>query len=613
MRTEVEAMQGLALLGSARVGPWIEKTPMLLESWIPGDPPADASTMTLREGVAPNSGLRRVELRSGDQTWVLDLRISAPEIAGPIADDRARDDVLVVHGPLSPDRAARPEGPTPGLVILANARSLWADGEPFVETIAAIRSLWGGGPLLWAPRIALPHRIPLLTYFGIDLLDTTEGRLRAASGEQLDETLGVRPLAGVSASLGSPGTSEATTIRGAYASALARTREALRAGLLRELVEARLVAEPTLGEMLRYADRRLAALIEERTPVVGHGSHRYVIAESHRRPEMVRFRTRLRDRYRPPPSKELLLLVPCSRTKPYRLSPSHRRLAAALEGVHPAERIHWVSVSSPIGLVPAELEDIYPARHYDIPVTGEWLESERRIVQEGFDHLVATGRYRAGVAHLDPAEYGFLATDRPGAPPFEWTVTDGRTTSPESLRALRGSVERALAGRAPVPRGPLTVVREELHEIAAVQFGRAAADRLFADPLRLHGRPWFQRLSDGKGADLATWREERGLFQLTVRGAERLHAATTLEVEIAPEVRLSGDLFTPGVVAADPAIREGDAVVLTREGRVVAVGEAALPGRLMTEIPRGLAVQVRHHAAAVDPPPPEEKGRSSSG
>ncbi|EQD73958.1 archaeosine tRNA-ribosyltransferase, partial [mine drainage metagenome] len=319
-------------------------------------------------------------------------------------------------------------------------------------------------------------------------------------------------------------------LRAAYGSALARTRGALGAGLLRELVEARLVTEPTLGEMLRYADRHLAPFFEERTPVIGDRSHGYVISESHRRPEMARFRTRLRERYRPPPSKELLLLVPCSRTKPYRLSPSHRRLAAALEGVQPAERIHWVSVSSPIGLVPAELEDVYPARHYDIPVTGEWLESERRFVQEGFDHLVATGRYRACVAHLDPAEYGFLATDRPGAPPIEWTVADGRTTSPESLRALRSAVERALEGISPVPRGPLTVVREGLHEIAAIQFGRSAADRLFAEPLRLHGRPWFQRLSDGKGADLATWREERGLFQLTVRGAERIHPASTLEI-----------------------------------------------------------------------------------
>ncbi|MHB1931716.1 MAG: DUF5591 domain-containing protein [Thermoplasmata archaeon] len=612
MRTGVEAMQGLALLGSARVGPWTWTTPMLLESWIPGDPPGEASATTLREGVAPGSGLRRVDLHSGGQTWSLDLRISAPEIAGPTPFYRAQEEVLVVHGPLSPDSVSRPDGPAPGLVILANARSLWADGEPFIETIAAIRSIWGGGPLLWAPRIALPHRVPLLAYLGVDLLDTTEGRLWAASGRQMDETLGLRPLEGTPPR-DSPTATGAGAVRAAYASALAQTREALGTGLLRELVEARLVAEPTLGEMLRYADRILAHPFEERTPVVGHGLHRYVIAESHRRPEMVRFRARLKDRYRPPPSKELLLLVPCSRTKPYRLSPSHRRLAAALEGVPPAERIHWVSVSSPIGLVPAELEDIYPARHYDIPVTGEWLESERKIVQEGFDHLVATGRYRACVAHLDPAEYGFLVTDRPGAPPVEWTVTDGRTTSPGSLRTLRAAIESALAGSAPVPRGPLTVVREELHEIASFQFGRPAADRLFADPLRLHGRPWFQRLSDGNGADLATWREERGLFQLTVRGAERLHAAATLEVEIAPEVRLSGDLFTPGVVHADPAIRAGDAVVLIREGKVVAVGEAALPGRLMTELARGLAVQVRHHAAAVDSENPEVKGRSSSG
>jgi archaeosine synthase len=615
VRTGIEAWQGLAVLGLARAGPFSFATPQLLESWIPGDPVREPTSFTLREDTSPSSGVRRIVVGFGPEIWPLDLPINAPEIAGPTPVQSIGPEVAVVHGPIPPEFRPPPTAPTPSLVILANAKSLWADGEPFVETVDTIRSLWGGSPILWAPRIALPHRIPFLAYMGVDLMDDTEGRIRDVGGARFDESLGI-----ISAKAETSGTDKATfasatAIRSLYANALRQTQEAVREGMLRELVEARLVSEPTLGEMLRYADRILASHFEERTPVTGRDLHNYVIAESHRRPEMERFRSRLQERYRPPKSKEVLLLVPCSRTKPYRRSPSHRRLAAALDGLRPAERIHWVSVSSPIGLVPAELEDTYPARHYDIPVTGEWLENERKIVQSAFDHLVAAGSYRALVLHLDPAEYGFLSTDRPGAPPAVWTVQDGRTTSPGSLRTLREAIQQALEGSSPVPRGPLTVVREELHEVAAFQFGRDAADRLFADPLRLHGRPWFQRLSDGQGADLATWREERGLFQLTVKGAERIHPVHCLEVEVAPDVRLSGDLFTPGVRRADPRIRSGDAVVLTRDDRVVAVGEAALPGRLMTEVARGLAVQVRHHAVSVEAPvlshtPP---GRSSSG
>jgi archaeosine synthase len=112
--------------------------------------------------------------------------------------------------------------------------------------------------------------------------------------------------------------------------------------------------------------------------------------------------------------------------------------------------------------------------------------------------------------------------------------------------------------------------------------------------VRLAGRPWFQRLTDGRRTDLATWREERGLFHLTVAGGLRMVAAHALEVVVEPGVELQGDLFGPGVVSADPLIRVGDAVLVTREGALVGVGEAVLPGRLMTDLHRGLAVKVRH-------------------
>ncbi|MGI0151450.1 MAG: DUF5591 domain-containing protein, partial [Thermoplasmata archaeon] len=386
-------------------------------------------------------------------------------------------------------------------------------------------------------------------------------------------------------------------------------------GRLRELVEGRLSSEPVLAEMLRYADRDLAPLLEERTPVyVGDRTGRYVLAESLRRPEMRRFRRRLIERYRPPPSKEILLLVPCSRTKPYRRSRSHRRFAGAGEGLSPLERVHVVSVSSPIGVVPRELEDIYPARHYDIPVTGEWSEPERDAVREGIRHLLETGAYRSVIVHLDPTEYFFLSDVLGSTRPVVWTIGDDRTTSNAAIASLRAALTAALEGCRPVSGGPLSVVREELGEVAAWQFGRPGAARLFGPPLRLAGRPWFQRLTDGRGTDLATWQEERGIFQLTIAGGSRLMPDPPLAVEIDPRVPLSGDLFVPGVRAADPAIRVGDAVEVVREGSLAAVGEAMLPGSMMTRIGHGTAVRLRHRVhASTDRALTEERRRAVDG
>jgi archaeosine synthase alpha-subunit len=605
----VERLEGLALVGHATVEPLPIPIPGLIESRPNGTPGSGLFLHSVESPLAT----RHLRLSDGVAHLEIEYPVPSPEVTGPTGGAiAAGPGVLLVRPPFPAEVLPTLKGRRAELLVWSNARTLWAEGLPFIRAIREIRGTFGAAPVLWAPRLALPHRIPLLAYLGVDLVDTTEGLLAAARGEFLDPVLG-RTDAAVARSEGEcgcsacraepPGDLAAHTLH-AYRRAIAETRTAARTGRLRELVEARLPAEPVLAEMLRYADRDLADLLDDRAAVTGEDSHTYVLLESHRRPEMARFRRRLLERYVPPPSKTVLLLVPCSRTKPYRNSRSHRRFGFAMEGLAPLERVHVVSVSSPIGLVPRELEDVPPARHYDIPVTGDWEERERDTVSDALRHLVQTGRYRSAVVHLDPSEYAFLREAWPAQLPVRWTLESDRTTSREALEALRSAVGEALAPERPVPGGPLAVVREELHEVAAFQFGRASADRLFSPSVRLAGRPWFQRLTDGK-TDLATLREERGLFHLTVAGARRLVPTPPLWVEVDPSLSLAGDLFVPGVRGADPGIRVGDSVVLLRGDRLAGVGEAALPGRLMTELTRGVAVRVRHRehtpAGAGDP------------
>ncbi len=596
MRT-VAGIEGLAALGSGTVGSLRLPTPSLLHADA-GAAPAP----TLRACAAP-AGLRGVSIDDGAGTLELQLPILAPEIT-PTGDGvfPVREGVVLLHAPLGAAALRALRAGAPELVILGNARALWNEGAPLVEAIRGVRGELGAEPLLWAPRLALPHRLALLTYLGIDLLDTTEGELRASAGEFLDLSLGSRPAPAPGVGRGcdcaacaaEPAGSLALHVQAMYRRAQQEVDAALRRGALRELVEARIAAEPTAAEILRYADAGLAALLEGRAPVVDTGRRRYILAESHRRPEMRRFRDRLLERYHPPPSKSVLLLVPCSRTKPYRRSPSHRRFARALEGLPHLERLHVVSLSSPIGVVPRELEDIPPARNYDIPVTGDWSPEERTVIVRGLRHLIERGRYRKIIAHLDPEEYGFVLEALADRPDVARTVVGGTPTANGSLAELRDAAAHGLGAEPVVAGGPLAVVAEELREVASVQFGRTAAERLFARPFRLAGRPWFQRLHDG-AQDLASLREERGLFHLTVAGAARLGDAV-LRVDVEPGLSLEGDLFAPGVLGASPEIRVGDSVGLFQDGRLAAVGEATLPGPLLGDLRHGLAVRVRHRA-----------------
>lgn len=606
---------GALLLGTGPIGPVAFDTPEIL--WSRTNLSASVGSgreprIELRSGAELPVGHRELIISRGAAELSLRFPVPLPEISGtPGLWQIVSPGIAYLHWPLSDPEWTALHAERPELIVLGNARALWKDGEPFVRAVGDIRTRVGGYPLLWTPRVSLPHRLSLLAWVGVDLVDTTEGLWLAARGTYFDPALGSIPadvgrnerVCRCASCQGESGGSLDGHTEYVFAMEMAKVRVAARAGRLRELVEARLTAEPALAEMLRYADRALAPLIEGRTPVVSRARRAYVLAESRRSPEITRFRSRVLERYRPPPSKRVLLLVPCSRTKPYRNSPSHRRFARAWEAWPHVGLVHVVSVSSPLGLVPRELEDMYPARHYDIPVTGQWDEDERSAVLRALEIFLERGAYSQVIAHLDPTEYQFLAGALPERLHPRWTVKDDHTTSEGAIRALRSALDESDLGPAPPSIGLLAAVREGFEALARVQFGTPAAELLFAPPIRLEGRPWSQRLTDGRGKDLATWAEERGFFQLTVAGGERVLPASTLGVEVDPGVSLTGDLFAPGVRSADPRISPGDAVLLVRSGELRGVGEAVLPGPLMTELGRGLAVKVRHRVHPHSSPP----------
>ena len=334
---------------------------------------------------------------------MLDLPVLAPEIAGVgNGVHRVSDEAYLLHAPVTEEALSELRSARPRLLILGNARALWNEGAPLVAAIRAIRTKVGAGPVLWAPRVALPHRLPLLAYLGLDLLDTTEGELSASRGEFLDPTLGrVDPSSAAVERIcacdgcrsGETPGALAAHAREAYRRAFAQMRAALREGRLRELVEARLPAEPTVAEILRYADRDLAALLEERTPVTGTRSHDYVVLESHRRPEMVRFRARLLERY---PASHLEVGPPYrpvledQALPPLPLAPTVRFRPGGPSGPDPGPR-GLGQLADRRSFRASSRTSRRPSR-YHIPVTGEWGETERKAVTDGLDLLLLHGR-----------------------------------------------------------------------------------------------------------------------------------------------------------------------------------------------------------------------------
>ena len=307
--------------------------------------------------------------------------------------------------------------------------------------------------------------------------------------------------------------------------------------------------------------------MEQRLPVGRTGVMLATSGESMQRAEIRRFTGRLLTRYIPPKT-DVAVLLPCSARKPYSLSQSHRKFQEAVAG-----RAHELIVTSPVGLVPRELETIYPAMHYDVPVTGYWDAEECAVISDVLVRYFEKFRYRRVIAHL---EGGALTVARQAAERCGIMLECSCDENPTGSAALN-ALDAMLAGER-------RIKDDRVHGMASWQFGCDIDTKGFVFrghfPEVFYSRNNLQLFSIDTGT---------GLLRPTLDGWNLIHEGYRVEIDdFVPE----GDILSPGVVKADPAIRDGDEVLVVG-ARARAVGRAALSGEEMTQMKRGVAVRVR--------------------
>ena len=119
-------------------------------------------------------------------------------------------------------------------------------------------------------------------------------------------------------------------------------------------------------------------------------------------PEFERSYRYILDEYEVTP-REIAIFIPCSVRKPYSRSPSHQLIRMIISQVLDPSQYHIV-VFGTCGIVPAELEDMYPYAHYrymlgkctDDAVRKDFLRVETERVAGYLDKTRHTYRYRIG-------------------------------------------------------------------------------------------------------------------------------------------------------------------------------------------------------------------------
>jgi len=484
------------------------------------------------------------------------------------------------------------------VAVWDTAYDLSKDAKPFAAALARARREAGFARVLYAQGLGEPHTLAALVYAGVDLFDATPLLLAAAHGTYLTTdgrfdaatlTESVCACPACQDEAPSTFTTEEVAAHNQYAARteLGVVRNAIAAGRLRELVEARVRAHPEQTALLRRLDAEYAA-IEARAPIQRASTLHANTKESLQRVECRRFRERVRDRYRPPTSPPVLVLFPCSHRKPYSTSRTHRAFGDVIWSVGAAGLVHEVILTSPLGLVPRELELTYPAAHYDVPVTGEWDEEEGTMIRGLLANLLSKRSYARVVSHLPRHTYDLVR----GLLPDDTIVTcEGENaTAPEALKRLELVLKQLGTEHRRVNLAQLQL--ERLRAIADYQFGPSVADALF-EGAHVEGK-WPTGKVFAGGEQLAMLPTTRGLLSLTLAGARRVLDAGAYRVEI-DDFRVKGGVFAVGVKGADPAIRPGDEVVVHHAGDLRAVGTALMSGPEMVELKRGEAVNARHH------------------
>ncbi len=354
---------------------------------------------------------------------------------------------------------------------------------------------------------------------------------------------------------------------------ISAVRQAIRQESMREYVErqVRVTAEETAALRLLDAEHRY---LERRAPVFRRSTFYANCSESLQRVEVTRFAERVINRYKAPKS-DVLLLLPCSAKKPYSLSRSHRLFAEAIGSRR--RYLHELILTSPLALVPRELEEAYPAASYDVPVTGRWDREERAWLTGCLEAYLKKNRYGRIVAHLEgELEEAVLESG------LDAEFTGGGTGGP-ALGRLGAALAEACQQATKLP--DLRLLRYRAH--ADFYFGEGAADSLLSGKIAVRGR----EIQDDQKRPLAATTPS-GMIALSLAGAARLEPLGRYTVSIG-DFLPRGSLLAPGVVEADEQIRPGDEVIIAGE-KAFGVGRAKMSGWEMVRSRRGVAVEIRH-------------------
>jgi len=469
----------------------------------------------------------------------------------------------------------------PSVIVVTDAPQLSNSKGDLERALLTIRNRFPAS-LIWTPGISGPDNCALLAWMGVDIFDLTRSRQASSMGVLLSQS-GPRKI---EVTTGEQSSMDEQCLE--WTKAISATRSAIRDGSLRELAERQSTSSPRSVEHLRIHDEMAIALAEgigifssSVNPERKLQCHSY---ESRNDPLVREWRKRIRDEYLPPiHQREILVLLPCSAKKPYRLSQSHHRFRRVIKDL----RAHEVMVTAPLGLVPRELEDLWPAVNYDIPVTGKWDRDELFVIRDMVKSLVERTGYSVVINHSG-VEIEFSDLE------IIDTRMGNSAGSKEALGLLKSAVESAISSSETDTKS----INLRIESLKSVSRFVHKSDK-WLNGAQVSGRPPILTISR-KGEQMAKWNPKIGRFSFSKSVLKILSEDNTLsKVEISEDIDWIGDIFPSYVKSHDKKILNGDELLIYQNDELIGSARACAPGWEWPHGPGRLA-KARHRLGKKD-------------
>ncbi|MDR0767152.1 MAG: DUF5591 domain-containing protein [Methanosarcinales archaeon] len=506
--------------------------------------------------------------------------------------------------------------------IMESAGSFDDDAIGFFEAFLNVKERLPADTALWLPNLATPENAAVLIYLGADILDTTRAEIAGYSNKYMTNagTFFLEDMAELPCRCSVCAGKTAKDLKempaavryamlsehnaGALEAEILLVREKIRRGSLREYIEGQCRVRTWLTGLLRLFDN--SPLSEKTAPAFRRETIYATTSESQNRAEIQRFAKRIMENYEAP-QKEILVIFPCSMKKPYSVSVSHQKFIQSIE--RSRKYVNELIITSPIGIVPRELELTYPAAHYDTTVTGHWDLEERAWVGGLLEEYLIQNKnlYKHIIAHVE-GPYREICEAVSAKLGITMTYTVERSpTSQTSLKNLRNAVDKIVEEATPekesethkprpalLKRGGTEEKLDQVKAIARYQLG-PLADALFTKETTIKGSfPKFMLLDDK--TQLAVLVPQFGQLAFSIAAAEKIIKSEKYDRQYTVTIDNflpKGSLLAPGIIEADPAIRQGDDVIILGEN-VIGVGKAKMSGIEMNSSTKGVAVLPRH-------------------